>query len=123
MMFDRFLFTKGESDEHSPFLFSEKVKAMAKSKLRFSEVDELTDQGALEHSREKYVRYQDDEEEEKNSDQEENEGARKNYQSKHTLDSDEEEEVKYKKLDVDKVCCFILASFLFKYLDSYCSFA
>ncbi|VDK79662.1 unnamed protein product [Litomosoides sigmodontis] len=77
---------------------------MAKSKLRFSEVDELTDQGALEHSREKYVRYQDDEEKERDPDQEENEGdTRKDYQSKHTLDSDEEEEVKYKKLDVDKI--------------------
>ncbi|CAG9531346.1 unnamed protein product [Cercopithifilaria johnstoni] len=76
---------------------------MAKSKLRLSEVDELTDEGALEHSREKYARYQNDEEE-KNSDEEENgEDIRKDYQSKHTLDSDEEEEVKYKKLDVDKI--------------------
>lgn len=81
---------------------------MAKSKLRFSEVDELSDEGALLHSRGKYARYQDDERERKNSDGEENqEGTRKDYQSKHTLDSDEEEEVKYKKLDVDRVGYFI----------------
>ncbi|EJD75662.1 hypothetical protein LOAG_17242 [Loa loa] len=75
---------------------------MAKSKVRFSEVDELTDEGALQHSRAKYARYQDDEK--RNSDEEENdEGTRKDYQSKHTLDSDEEEEVKYNKLDVDRI--------------------
>ncbi|EJW79834.1 hypothetical protein WUBG_09255, partial [Wuchereria bancrofti] len=80
-------------------------KEWQKSKVRFSEVDELTDEGALLHSREKYARYQEDEgEKEKNSDEEENEDdIRKVYQSKHTLDSDEEEEVKYKKLDVDKI--------------------
>ncbi|KAL4002478.1 hypothetical protein ACH3XW_3620 [Acanthocheilonema viteae] len=77
---------------------------MAKAKLRFSEVDELTDEGALEHSREKYARYQDDKERGKNLDEEEDrEDTRKDYESKHTLDSDEEEDVKYKKLDVDKI--------------------
>uniref|UniRef100_A0A0R3RVR3 GYF domain-containing protein n=1 Tax=Elaeophora elaphi TaxID=1147741 RepID=A0A0R3RVR3_9BILA len=77
---------------------------MAKSRLRFSEVDELTNEGALEHSREKYARYQDDEEKEKNCDDEGNgDDARKDYQSKHTLDSDEEEDVKYKKLDMEKI--------------------
>lgn len=93
---------------------------MAKSKLRFSEVDELTDEGALEHSREKYARYKEDEKNGKNSDEEENgESTMKDYRSKHTLDSDEEEEMKYKKLDVDKVCYFILvSSFSFKYLNN-----
>ncbi|MCP9259061.1 Tumorous Enhancer of Glp-1(Gf) [Dirofilaria immitis] len=46
---------------------------MAKSKLRLSEIEEITDEGALKHSREKYAH------------------------------SDEEEEVKYKKLDMDKI--------------------
>lgn len=92
---------------------------MAKSKLRFSEVDELTDERALEHSHEKYARYQDDKEEGKNSDEEESrEDTRKDYESKHTLDSDEEDGVKYKKLDVDKVCCFISVSFSFKCLNN-----
>ncbi|OZC11415.1 hypothetical protein X798_01271 [Onchocerca flexuosa] len=77
---------------------------MSKSKLRLSEVDELTDEGALKHSREKYARYQDDKEDEKNWAEDENgEDTRRDYYSKHTLDSDEEEEVKYKKLDMDKV--------------------
>uniref|UniRef100_A0A915PI95 GYF domain-containing protein n=1 Tax=Setaria digitata TaxID=48799 RepID=A0A915PI95_9BILA len=76
---------------------------MAKSKVRFSEVDELTEEGALEHSRGKYARYLDVKEKEGNSDDENEEVTRNEYQSKHTLDSDEEEEVKYKKMDMDKI--------------------
>ncbi|KAM3715996.1 CD2 antigen cytoplasmic tail-binding protein [Dirofilaria immitis] len=77
---------------------------MAKSKLRLSEIEEITDEGALKHSREKYARYQDNKGNEKNWTEDENgENTRKDYHSKHTLDSDEEEEVKYKKLDMDKI--------------------
>lgn len=82
-----------------------KKRAMAKSKFRIQEADELSDEGALEHSRGKYARYQDTAKEENNSSDEEKMlyETRKSYESKHTLDSDEEEEVKYKKLDMDKI--------------------
>ncbi|VDN25462.1 unnamed protein product [Gongylonema pulchrum] len=76
---------------------------MSKSKVRLSEVDELSDAGALEHSRGKYARLR----QAGGGDSKEGEGSSrdevpKEYESKHTLDSDEEEDMKYTKLDVEE---------------------
>lgn len=92
---------------------------MAKSKARFSEVDELSDTSALEHSRGKYARYQEVNTKGNDSDEEDGRNdVRADYKSKHTLDSDEEEDVKYRKLDVDKVCHSFLCISHFSYFIS-----
>ncbi|KHN80241.1 CD2 antigen cytoplasmic tail-binding protein 2 [Toxocara canis] len=80
---------------------------MSKSKMRLPpEGGEMSDADAIEHSRAKYARRGDANNVRADSD-DEGEGVvskeTSDYKSKHTLDSDEEDEVKYKKLDMNKV--------------------
>lgn len=78
---------------------------MSKSKSHLWEVEEMSDEKAIEHSRSKMARYDDKisstvADDEPGDDSEVAESA---YKSKHTLDSDEEDDIKYEKLDIDKI--------------------
>lgn len=81
-----------------------------KRKVQFVEDREMSDTAALKHSRGKYGRTKvgggDDRDDADTSTREEPRPGNDDgdYKSKHTLDSDEEEEEKYDRLDMDKVC-------------------
>ncbi|VDN03166.1 unnamed protein product [Thelazia callipaeda] len=90
---------------------------MAKSGIRLHEVEEMSDERALMHSRSKYVRFEEAYQKEIQLYEDDNEKiTQKSYNSKHTLDSDEEEEIKYDKLDMNKAC-FCLFIFCFGYVE------
>lgn len=86
--------------------------APKKRKVQFVEDREMSDSAALKHSRTKFNRSTDANRDDRDdADTTTREEARPDkddgdYQSKHTLDSDEEEEEKYERLDMDKVCLF-----------------
>uniref|UniRef100_A0A915B9J3 GYF domain-containing protein n=1 Tax=Parascaris univalens TaxID=6257 RepID=A0A915B9J3_PARUN len=79
---------------------------MSKRKESPSEISEMSDADALQHSRTKYTRFDEVKNTRTEIGSDEDEDISReidDYKSKHTLDSDEEDEVKYKKLDMNKV--------------------
>ncbi|VDK45441.1 unnamed protein product [Anisakis simplex] len=80
------------------------------SKRQLPESSEMSDSDAIRHSRRKYTRLEGTKgtaaadlfEHDLDEDKPQNDNCGE-YKSKHTLDSDEEEDIKYTKLDIDKV--------------------
>jgi hypothetical protein len=80
--------------------------------VRFVVDKEMDDKLALEHSRDKYQRTDKQQQRPQTSTTTEETNHRDdandtNYESKHTLDSDEEEEVKYRRLDIREVIIWV----------------